>query len=351
MAIFTTSNAQIAGLSVCVPSQTEDNLDLDLIPAKDRETFVDTIGVRYRRVAPPGVTATDLCYTAAQKLLAELKWESSEVDILIFISQTPDYLIPNSASILQQRLGLSKSCIAFDINLGCSGYVYGLSVVASLLQNMPTAKALLLVGDCSTSVISTNDKSTYPLFSDAGSATAIIYNQGQQWHFNLQTDGNGQEDIMIKTGGMRHPFSVESLTERQIEEGISRSDLKMKLDGGRIFNFALREVAANVQALIEQKQIETSTISYYMFHQANKLMIESIARKLKLSMTQVPLSLYDFGNTSSASIPMTISSQLKGVLTGSSINLLLSGFGVGLSWGSAYVPFDKAVILPVIELP
>ena len=154
MAILTVPNVKLCGLSVCVPKQTEDNSVVEVLPAAERELFIKTVGIRYRRVAPNGVTAADLCEAAAKKLLAELNWQTSDINILVFISQTPDYLIPNTASVLQEKLKLPKTCIAFDANLGCSGYVYGLSIIGSLLQNMPGAKALLLVGDISTQTIS-----------------------------------------------------------------------------------------------------------------------------------------------------------------------------------------------------
>ena len=350
MALLTTSNVKISGICACVPRRIEDNFDSPLIPEKDRSVFGDTIGIRYRRIADKGVTASDLCFTAAEKLLDNLSWNRTDLDVLIFVTQTADYIIPNTSSILQQRLGLSKRCLAFDINLGCSGYVYGLSVVSSLLQNISGGKALLLVGDCSTSVISPSDKSTYPLFSDAGSATAIERCEGDTWHFNLQTDGTGYEDIMIKSGGMRHPFQDASIIEKKIDDGVYRNDLQMKLDGTNIFNFALREVAANIQSLLEQTNSSLSNVDFVVFHQANKLMIENICRKLKLDIAKVPLSLYDFGNTSSASIPVTIVTRLAPRLFDTSATLILAGFGVGLSWGSAYLTLDKATILPVMEI-
>ena len=149
MAILTVPDVKLSGLSVCLPKEVEDNRTLEALPENERELFIKTVGIRYRRVAPKGVTASDLCLAAAQKLLADLKWSPQDISVLVFITQTPDYLIPNTASLLQQKLNLPKTCIAFDCNLGCSGYVYGLSIIGSLLQNMPGAKALLLVGDIS----------------------------------------------------------------------------------------------------------------------------------------------------------------------------------------------------------
>ncbi|MBK8658491.1 MAG: hypothetical protein IPN22_06370 [Bacteroidetes bacterium] len=183
MAIFSIPNVQIAGLSAAVPKQTVDNMHCDLLSESERKMFVDTVGIRYRRIAPAHVTASDLCLAAAEKLLNQLAWNRQDIHVLVFITQTPDYIIPNTSSILQHKLGLPKSTLVFDVNLGCSGYVYGLSIISSILQNMTGGKALLLVGDVSTHTISSKDQSTVPLFSDAGSATALQFSAGSQMHF------------------------------------------------------------------------------------------------------------------------------------------------------------------------
>lgn len=349
MALFSVSNVALKGLCAAVPARREDNMELTLIPASQRETFIKTTGIRYRRIAAPGITAADLCRASATALMDQLGWRPSDIDVLIFVTQTPDYVIPNSASIIQHQMGLPKSCMALDINLGCSGYVYGLSVIGSLLQNMPGKRGLLLVGDCSSAIVSDKDKATYPLFSDAGSATAIEYKEGEQWHFNLQTDGAGYEDIMVKGGGMRHPFNAGSLSGREYGAGEIRSDLQMKLDGVNIFNFALREVAPNIETLLKEACVDRASIDFFVLHQANKLILECVRKKLKEEPARFPYSLHDFGNTSSASIPVTMASQLK-TLSGLRSTLVLSGFGVGLSWGSAILPFHDALIADLIEI-
>ena len=211
MAVFTVPYVQFKGISAAGPKQVEDNNDFALLTETERALFIKTVGIRYRRIAPKGVTASDLCLAAAKKLLTDLNWNAEDIKILVFVTQTPDYIIPNTSSLLQEKLGLSKNCISFDVNLGCSGYVYGLSIVGGLLQNMPGAKALLLVGDISTSTISMSDKSTAPLFSDAGSATALEYNAESRIHFNLQTDGKEFDDIIIPGGGYRNQFTEKML--------------------------------------------------------------------------------------------------------------------------------------------
>lgn len=349
MAVFTVPNVKLSGLAACVPAQVEDNKEIALLTENERELFIKTVGIRYRRVAPAGVTASDLCCIAAEKLLKDLQWNREEIKAVVFVTQTPDYIIPNTSSLLQDKLGLPKSCIAFDVNLGCSGYVYGLSIAGSLLQNMPGGKALLLVGDISTQTISMQDKSTAPLFSDACTATALEYRTDSPMHFNLQTDGKEYDDIIIPDGGYRNRFTKESLEITEYEKGISRSNLDMKLDGLKIFNFALREIAPNINTLLNEKEIDKASVDYFVFHQANLLMLESVRKKLQVEAAKVPYSLYDYGNTSSASVPMTMLTKLREPLLSKKINLLLSGFGVGLSWGSVYLETEKIVCPELIE--
>ncbi|MBS1593830.1 MAG: ketoacyl-ACP synthase III [Bacteroidetes bacterium] len=350
MSSFAVHNVSLRGVSACVPVRREDNMELDLIPESQREIFIQTTGIRYRRMAAPGTTAADLCRVSAQKLMSDLGWQPDEIGVLVLITQTPDYVVPNSSSIIQHQLGIPKDCLALDINLGCSGYVYGLSVIGSLLQNMPGRKGLLLVGDCSSAIVSKGDKATYPLFSDAGSATAIEHQAGTSWHFDLHTDGSGYEDIIVKGGGMKHPFHMHSLDPVDHGPGEVRSDLQMKLDGLNIFNFALREVASNIESVMASAQVSAGDTDYYVLHQANKLILECVRKKLKAPSEKFPYSLYDYGNTSSASIPVTIASQLHGSLPESRKNLVLSGFGVGLSWGAAVIDFSQAHIADIIEI-
>ncbi|HWB64303.1 MAG TPA: ketoacyl-ACP synthase III [Chitinophagales bacterium] len=350
MAVFTVPHIKISGISACVPKQTEDNAQFELLPENERALFIKTVGIRFRRVAPAGTTASDLCYAAADKLLTDLGWDRNEIKLLVFITQTPDYLIPNTSSILQEKLGLPKTCMAFDANLGCSGYVYGLSMAGSILQNMPGGKALLLVGDISTATISMEDKSTAPLFSDAGTATALEYTESGKVHFNLQTDGREFDDIIIPDGGYRNRYNPKSEEYIEYEKGIRRNNLQMKLDGVKIFNFALREIALNINTLFDEKQVDRALVDYYVFHQANLLMLESVRKKLKVETEKVPYSLYDYGNTSSATIPVTMVTKLREQLMYSKRHLLLSGFGVGLSWGSAYIETENIVCPEIFEV-
>lgn len=352
MAIFQVPNISIAGISACVPETEFHNKNYDWITEKERETLIKTIGVESKRHAQKGTTTSDLCLVAAEKLIDELKWERSEIDLLIFVSQSRDYIIPATAGLLQNKLSLPKSCIAFDISLGCSGYVYGLSVIGSMMATGAIKKGLLLTGDISTLNTSYRDKSAFPLFGDAGTATAVEINPAAEpMKFNLQTDGSGYEAIIIPDGGIKNFANKETSFEyHEISEGIIRNQLNIVLDGIKVFNFSLREVKPNILKLFSEYEVSSDDVDYYVFHQANLLMNNTIRKQLKLSPEKVPNSLKKYGNTSSASIPLTIVTELSEAVSNNKLKLLFSGFGVGLSWGSVLLNLEKIVCPPILTL-
>jgi 3-oxoacyl-[acyl-carrier-protein] synthase-3 len=282
-----------------------------------------------------------MCLASAEKLISDLKINKDDIEVLLFVSQSPDYFLPATSIILQDKLGLKKTTLAFDIQLGCSGYVYGLSVIGSLMANGKLKKGLLLVGDKSSFSQSKKDKSTYPIFSDAGTATILEYDEkAETMHFNLQSDGSGHQAIIIPDGGVRSPWNKNSDVVVKIEEGIERSRRNLVLDGVEVFNFSIREAPTNVKDLLEKTGTTIEDYEYFIFHQANKLMNETIRKKLKLSPEKVPYSLPEFGNTSSASIPLTIVSQIGESLKDKKSKMVFSAFGVGLSWASMNVTLD-----------
>ncbi|MCD4728298.1 MAG: ketoacyl-ACP synthase III [Pirellulales bacterium] len=345
MAIFSVPDIKISGISACVPENEYNNHDYDWISEKDREILIKTIGVEKKRFADKGTTTADLCFTAANKLLNNLNWDRNEVQLLIFVSQSRDYLIPATAGILQERLGLPKTCMAFDISLGCSGYVYGLSVIGSMMSTGRLKKGLLLAGDIPTLNTSYRDKSAFPLFGDAGTATAIeLQKNAPEMTFNLQSDGKGYEAIIIPDGGIRNFADKETSFEyEKIDEGIYRNKFNIALNGVEVFNFSLREVRPNVKKTLEFSSQSIEDIDYFVFHQANKLMNETIRRQLRLPEEKIPYSLKNYGNTSSASIPLTIVTELNKQVNNKKLKFLLSGFGVGLSWGSVILETENIV--------
>ena len=350
MAIFSISNVRMAGISAAVPRREVSNLDYKWVSVKDREMLVKTVGVEKRRVAEPGTATSDLCVASAEKLIHELGWEKQDIQLLIFISQSRDFIIPSTSGIIQDRLGLPHSCVAYDIGLGCSGWVYGVSAMASMMHSTRIKKGLLLVGDISTLTASYRDKSTYPLFGDAATATAFEYDESAPpFHFNLESDGSGYDAIIIPDGGMRNFISKKSFAIRKYGKGIYRNRLQIALNGIEVFNFALREVVPNMKKLLQDVSGTTADFDYFVFHQANLLMNETIRKMMKLDKEKVPYSIRQYGNTSSASIPLTIVSELRDQISSRKVSLMTCGFGVGLSWGSVAMEVDRIVCPAVID--
>jgi 3-oxoacyl-[acyl-carrier-protein] synthase-3 len=350
MALFEIPDVRIAGISACVPKKILSNNDYEWIPQKERDLLIRTIGVETRHVAEIGQTCSDLCVDAAEQLLERTGWDRNEINLLIFVSQSRDYLIPSTSAILQDRLKLPKTCITLDINLGCSGYVYGLSVTGSLMKSTGIQKCLMLVGDISTVTSAYQDKSTYPLFGDAATATALELKPGYApMQFNLQTDGSGFEAIIIYDGGGRNLTSTKSFDVSQYGEGIFRNRLQTALNGIEVFNFSLREVVPNIKTTLRHFNRQLDEFDFLLFHQANRLINETLRKMLKVIPERVPYSLKEFGNTSCASIPLTMVSQLRDALRDKPQKLLLSAFGVGLSWGTALIETDCIVIPEITE--
>ena len=351
MAIFSVPNIRIKGMAAAVPKNEVSNRDYKWIPVKDRESVIKNIGVEKKRQAPKGMTTSDLCFAATEKLLEDLNWDKNDIQALILVTQSGDYIVPATAPILQDRLGLPKTCMALDINLGCSGYVYGLSMIGSLMSQGQITKALLLVGDLSNVTSSYRDKSTYPLFGDSGTVTAIEYDEtAPAIPFNLQTDGAGHKAIMIPDGGVRNLFSKKSMDIKKYGDGIYRSRMHVVLDGIEVFNFSLREVVPNIKKTLKFANRSLDEFDYIIFHQANKLINDTLRKMLKVEKEKVPFSIHKFGNTSGASVPLTIISELREEITTKKLNLVLAAFGIGLSWGTALVEIDRIVCPGIVEI-
>ena len=349
MAFLNVKNVSIKGISTCVPSYEESTAEI--YKWDGASSFIESTGIAARRRTEDSVTSVDLCIAAAEKLIDDLKWEKSEIEALVFVSQTPDYILPASSCVIHQRLGLPKECYTLDISLGCSGWVYALSVITSLLQNGTIKKGLLLAGDTITKICSPNDKSTFPLFGDAGSATALEYdenNEGMKFLFN--TDGAGYETIIIRDGAYRNPVTNKSLKEVSKDENISRRGIDLELDGMDVFTFGITKAPKSVKQLCEHFKIDKDSIDIFSFHQANKMMNEMIRKKLKIDEEKVPYCMDEYGNTSCASIPLVLVTREREKLIKDKIRHIACGFGVGLSWGSVYFETDKIIVPKLIEI-
>jgi len=351
MALFSIPNIELTGISSAVPAQTADNLELALMTQDERDAFVKQVGIRRRRIAPSSICASDLCIAATERLLAQASVKIEEIGALVFVTQTPDFLLPGNSMLAQKRLGLSTSTYLLDVNQGCAGYVYGLATLAGIMSSTRIKQGLLLVGDTISKLISREDKSTLPIFSDAGSATLLEYaTKPATISFNLGSDGEGAEAIHVRDGGARHPFASGSLRLEDIGPGIRRTPANLAMEGVNVLQYAFRYVAPSIAALLEMAGWNNKDPDFYVFHQANRLLNEGLAKKLGLDLNKVPESLADFGNTCSATIPVTLSHRLHSTLANGKHKLLLSGFGVGFSWGSAALEVDSLVCPEIFEM-
>ncbi len=350
MAKIAVKGVAIEAIYSCVPKRIIRTSDYSSFSEAESKLFEKTTGISERRVASEKTTCSDMCFEAAKKMMEDLQVDKSEIDVLIFVSQSPDYFLPATAVVLQDRLGLSKSTLAFDVNLGCSGYVYGLSIIQSLMSK-GLKKGLLLVGDKSTISTCERDKSAYPLFGDAGTATLLGLNADEsvKSYFNMHSDGSGKDAIIIEYGHSRYPYNEFRDEEKEIEKGIIRSKNHLALDGMKIFNFALKEVSPSILATCEYAGIKLEDIDFFILHQANKLINDSVRKKLKLKEELFPMSIQSYGNTSSASIPLTLCVNDQFNTNKKNLTLMLSGFGVGLSWANAVIGM-KNIKTELIEL-
>ena len=342
----------ITALSGAVPRTVIDNYKYtQYFPEDQVREVVDKVGIYERRFADEKTCSSDLCFAAAEKLIADNGIDRNEIDLLIFISQTPDYRMPATSVLLQERLGLPNSTIAFDINLGCSAVIYGLSVAYSFMQCNNLRKALILDGETRSKVYSPKDRRSAFLFGDGGVAALVERDEkfGESY-FSLNSDGSRGDLIKINAGGYRMPSSVETLQEKVVDEyGNIRSEEQGYMNGGDVFNFVIREIPRDIKKIAEWSEVDIQSLDYYVFHQANNFINSYLAKKLKLDTTRIPSTIAKYGNTSSVSVPLTIVDQLKDNLSGKK-RLMLSAFGVGMTWATAIVPFVDCRISDIVEV-
>ena len=346
MATIRYDNVGIRAISACVPKKIVSNKDLGyLIPEDEIEKTINNIGVVERRVVDDDVCASDLCYKAALQLMTDNNIAPESIDVLLFMSQTADYRIPATAPILQHRLGLTTDTLCLDISLGCSGYVFALST-AFAYANMGL-RVLLLDGETFSKIVNKRDKVDWPLYGDGATATLVEKGHFGESTFILKSDGSGKDAVIIRDG-MRNRVTQESCIERAEEDGNIRSGLEVFMDGMAVFNFALKRVPKSIKEITEVTGTTMGDIDWLVFHQANKFMTDFFVKKLKFDPAKVPYCIQKYGNTSSTSVPLTIVSELKDKLNNDD-RIVMSGFGAGLSWGTAMLTMKGCHISPVIE--
>jgi len=339
----------IKAMAACIPSKVYSNRNLGyLIPEDEIEKTITNIGVEERRIADDNVTASDLAYKAAVKLLEDNNIDPSSIDVLLFMSQTSDYRIPATSCILQSRLGLSKETCCLDLTLGCSGYVFALSTAFAYASMEGVNRVLLLDGETFSKIVNKRDKVDWPLYGDGATATLIEKGDFEDSVFMLRTDGDGENAVKIPAGGMRNRVTNDSLSEREEEDGNYRNGLDVFMDGMAVFNFAMSVVPKSIKQICAETGTTLDDIDWLVFHQANKFMTDFFAKRLKFDMNKVPYCIQKYGNTSSTSVPLTIVSELCDKLKIGD-RVVLCGFGAGLSWGTARIVFGNCKISAVIE--
>lgn len=345
MSFLSINNFKLVGLSAGVPDKIIETAEYSLMSPEQIEHLLQSTGVERRRRASDRQCTSDLCVAAAEKLMEDLGWERDEIDLLVFASHTGDYKLPSTSCILQHRLGLSPECMAFDINHGCSGFLYGLSIIANLMSTGCFRKGLLLVGNTQSKNVSYEDKSTYMIFGDAGAVAALEYStdNSDSLDFHFKTDGSQLESVYIPHGGYRHPISPESFDVIDSGDGIKRNKTQLIMNGTDVFGFANKHLPKSVNALIEHYNIDIEKdVDYFVMHQANKFLCNKIKKKLGIPDEKAFFSYRDFGNTSGASIPLTMVTEMKDVLaTEKRKNILSTAIGGGFSLASVMMRVGK----------
>ena len=345
-------DCRITGMACAVPRKKQRPEDFTDVVGKDAvEKFIATVGVREGRICEGGMMSSDLCCAAADKLLTERGVDRATIDGLIFVSQTPDYVAPSTACVLQHRLGLGQDCMAFDVNLACSGYVYGLVNAMAHMQGQGLKKILLLAGDAASYHCSPQDRGLMMLSGDAGTATLIESSSGApDVYYILNTIGSGFKNLIVPCGGYKHRFGDQARTER--EPGIIRSDYDGYMDGAEVFKFAIMEVPKLFRRFYELHGCNETSFDRLFLHQANLFIMKNITKRLKIAPEKMAVSIDRYANTGAATIPLTMCDYYSRQPRDGTQRLeraALAGFGIGLSLGVLSLSIDPAVCLPIFE--
>ena len=337
MALWKIKNVALRGVTGTVPDHPVKTADFPFFTVEEAELFDNTVGIKNRYIASPDVCASDLCLDAAERLIAGLGWEKGSIDVLLFSSVTGDYKTPPTSAILQDRLGLPTSTFVLDTPMGCCGCMYAINVAGNLLSSGNVKRAILLVGDTAMRMGNANDKSRAPLFGDSGTAMALEYDTtAEDIIIEFNTLGSSYNALMTPHGGYRFPIEQEaSFKEEDFGNGIIRAPKDALINGMDVFSFAITRPALSVKKFIDDFGIDKENdIDYFLIHQANKLIVDRLVKKLKLNPDKVPYNLQKFGNLGGASIPMLMVSEIAEDLQTKPMTLLCSSFGLGLTWGT-----------------
>lgn len=348
MALWEIKNVALRGVTGTVPKNAVKTADFDIFNPEEASIFDDTVGIKNRYIGPENLCSSDLCFDAAERLIASLGWDKESIDVLVFGSVTGDYRTPPTAGILQHRLGLPTSTFVLDIPMGCCGSMYAINVAGNLLSAGSVKRALLLVGDTALRMGSLKDKSRVPLFGDGGTAMALEYDtSAEDIIIEFNTLGSGYEALITPHGGFRHPITSESFVEEDFGNGIIRAPKDTLINGMDVFSFAISHPPSSIKKMMERYELTSDSVDFFLIHQANKLIVDRIVKKLKLQKDKVPYDLQEFGNLGGASIPMLMTYNLSDDLRKRPLRLLCSSFGLGLTWGTMILKTNPIIVLPV----
>lgn len=347
MAFFSTQGIGIAGIACAVP----DNYVSvgSFIPTFGEEViskFIAGVGIKGMYRALPDQTAGDLAYAAAENLFSHLPVDREKIGALVFVTQSGDYRRPSTACVLQHRLGLSMDCAALEINLGCSGFVYGLQTAMSMMSQSDMEYALLLMGETASKLVHPQDKSVAMMYGDAGAAVLLRRDPKAATKTLLCTDGGRFKAIILPAGGFR---DMNPPDDRFLcNDGIERSLYDIYMEGTTVFSFSISDVPKTIQTYLERTGTTTEDYDLFLFHQANQFIIKQLTKKMKVDPDKVPISLDRYGNSGGISIPLTLCANYAGTGTGPA-RLFMAGFGIGLSWGVASATVDLETIFPIVK--
>lgn len=345
-------NIKITGIAATVPRSIVNNFDAHPeLSHEEKEKTIKLSGILEYRKTDEKTCTSDLCQKSAETLLTGLNLNPQTIDALLFVSQTPDYRMPATACLLQDKLHCTKNTIAFDINLGCSGFIYGMYIACSFIEGGNLNKVLLLCGDTQTKLGYEKDKNVNFILGDAGTATLIESTKHPSpINISLMTDGSRYNKLIVPAAGFRHPTNDSTRKIMQQPDGSMRSLEHLFMDGMEIFTFSINDVVQTIKNFLDKNKLDINIIDYLILHQANKFMTDKIARKLGFPLNKVPYSLDFYGNTASASIPLTIAKHFAQIKPQIAKRCLLSGFGVGLSWGVIDIILENIYTPPIMEM-
>lgn len=328
--------AKINKISYFLPEKVITNNQLaEEFPEWEAEKIAEKIGIKERHIAATNETALDLGYKASMKVLTE--FDKTSVDFLLLCTQSPDYFLPTSSCILQERLGLRKNVGALDFNLGCSGFIYGLAMAKGLINSYIASNVLLVTAETYSKHIHPKDKSNKSIFGDGAAATIISKdNKERIFNFELGTDGAGMGNLIVPNGAFKSRYNYNE-PDTIDDAGNVKNNNNLYMNGPEIFNFTIANIPGVVKRTLEMHDLDVNTINYVIFHQANKYMLDYLRKKIKIDQAKFYQNMENTGNTVSATIPIALKDCLDNKIVKQGDKVLLCGFGVGYSWGATII--------------